>query len=126
MAVVLGLLLTAVIAMGFGWLFTAWFGLSGTRQDTALAIFAGATLAVSVLFVTGQLMGMRSHAYYLICAGAVFLGVDVLNWLAFDIMPGPKFFQDGFVPAGIMGLVIGVLYRVVAVPVPVSPRDPRA
>ena len=124
MAVVLGLVLVTIIAMGFGWLFTAWFGLSGTQQDLALAIFAGSTFSVIVLFLAGQLLGVQSHAYYLICSGAVFLGVDVLNWLNFDIMPGPKFFQDGFVPASIMGLFLGPLYRVMAVPLEHMPRDP--
>jgi hypothetical protein len=124
MAVVLGLLLTAVIAMSFGWLFTVWFGFDGARQEMALTVFAGATLTVIILFLAGQLLGLRSHAYYLICAGAVFFGVDVLNWMAFDIMPGPKFFQDGFVPASIMGLFLGPLYRVVAVPLAQMPRDP--
>lgn len=126
MAVVLGLLLTAVIAMGFGLLFCWWSGLSADVTASVLLVYGAATAVALLLFLAGQLFRITSHAHYIVVGGTVFLAVDFLVWQLTGIMPAARFVRGGFVPAAIMGLVIGVLYRVVAVPVPVSPRDPRA
>ena len=41
------------------------------------------------------------------------LGADVLLSLRFDIMMGPKGYQDGLVPAAIVGLFLGGFYGIV-------------
>ena len=79
--------------------------------------YAAAALAVAGVFLAGQLLRIRGHAYYVIVAGLAFLAVDAAVWWRFGIMPGPKSYQDGFVPAAIMGVFLGPLYRVIA-PVP--------
>lgn len=126
LATIAGLSLSAALAMGFGWLFCWWLGLSGDMTASVLIVYAAATAVALVLLLAGQLFRIMSHAYYIAVSGAVFLAVDLVIWQLTGIMPAARFVRGGFVPAAIMGLVIGVLFRVVAVPVPDSPRDPRA
>jgi hypothetical protein len=114
MAAILGVL---AVAMGFGWLHTVWFGYAPEGTWTVLLVYAAAALAVAVLFLAGQLLRIRGHAYYVIVAGLAFLAVDAAVWWRFGIMPGPKSYQDGFVPAAIMGVFLGPLFRIIA-PVP--------
>lgn len=124
--IILGLVIIAAIAMAFGWTFTWWFGLAPARALEVLLLFAAAMVIVSGLFIAGELIPFRGHAYYVIAGGAVFLATDVVIWWRFGIMPGPKFFQDGFVPAAIMGIFLGPIYRGVAMQKPALPRDPKA
>jgi len=124
--IILGLVLSAVIAMGFGWLFCWWSGLQGEAMADVLLAYGMATGVALVLFPSGQLLRFTSHAYFIVTGAAVFLVVDFLVWHRTGVMPAARLVRGGFVPAAIMGLVIGVLYRVVAVPTPVLPRDPRA
>ena len=105
------------VAMAFGWLHTLWFGYAPEGARTVLLAYAAAALAVAALFLAGQLLRIRGHAYYVIVAGLAFLAVDAAVWWRFGIMPGPKSYQDGFVPAAIMGVFLGPLYRIIA-PVP--------
>ena len=122
--IIAGILMFAIITMAFGWLYSWWFGMNPDQHAMLLMIFAAATGLAIGLFLLGQALSIDAHAYYIIVAGAVFLGADILLWLQFGIMPGPKFFQDGFMPASILGVFLGVLYRVIAVHVPPMPRDP--
>ena len=108
------LLAVLAVAMGFGWLHTAWFGYAPEKARDVLLIYAAAAIAVDVLFLAGQLLRFRGHAYYVIVAGLAFLAVDAAVWWRFGIMPGPKSYQDGFVPAAIMGVFLGPLYRIIA------------
>ena len=116
-------LVTATIGMGFGWLHTIWFHYSPDSAADVLGYFAMATLAVAMLFLVGQLLGLRSHAYFIIVSGAAFLAVDIAVWWRFGITPGNKSYQDGFVPAAIMGIFLGPLYKIIA-PAP-YPQDRR-
>jgi hypothetical protein len=75
---------------------------------------AAATLAVAMLFLAGQLLCLRGYAYFIIVSAAAFLAVDIAVWWRFGISPGPKSYQDGFVPAAIMGVFLGPLYRIAA------------
>jgi hypothetical protein len=114
LAVTAGVVAVVAVAMAFGWLHTAWFPYRPEGARTVLMGFAAAAAVVALLFLAGQLLRIRSHAYYIIIAGAAFLALDAAVWWRFGIMPGPKSYQDGFVPAAIMGLFLGPLYRVIA------------
>ena len=105
------------ISMAFGWLHTQWFAYLPEAAGKALLFFAAASSAMSVLFLAGQFLRVKSHAYYIVVSGLAFLAVDAAVWWHFGIMPGPKSYQDGFVPAAIMGVFLGPLYRIIA-PVP--------
>ena len=111
------LLTVSAVSLAFGWLHTVWFGFSPAEAREVLLAYAAATLLVAGLFLAGQGIGIRNHAYYIIISGLAFLAVDAAVWWRFGIMPGPKFYQDGFVPAAIMGIFLGPLYRIMA-PVP--------
>lgn len=121
-----GLAIAACLAMGFGWIFIWWTGLSGAQAGEVLLLYVAAVILLAGLFVAGELIPARSLAYYVVAGGAVFLAVDVIVWWHFGIMPAARFVRGGFVPAAIVGLVIGVIYRVVAVPTAALPRDPPA
>lgn len=119
--IILTLILIAALAMGFGIVFCWWSGLAAEAVREVLVIYAAATAVALVLFLAGHLLRVRSHAYYVVIGGAVFLAVDVLVWHRTGIMPYVKFGRGGFVPAAIVGMVAAVLYRLIAVrdaPVP--------
>lgn len=120
----LGLGLCAVIAMGFGLAFTQWHGMGPADSTAVLLLYAAATVLALAGFLGGQVMGVRSHAYYMVIAAALFLGVDVLVWLNYGLMPSVKFPRGGFVPAAILGVFLGPVYRVIAVPDLPMPRGP--
>lgn len=113
-AMMAALLAVSASSMAFGWLHTAWFGYAPEAAREVLLIYAAATLAVAGLFLAGQLIPVRSHAYYIVLSGLAFLAVDAVVWWRFGIMPGPKSFQDGFMPAAIMGVFLGPLYKILA------------
>ena len=115
--------LAAAIVMAFATTFTKWHGLGPAQASPVLMSYAGAAVLTILLFLAGQLLSIQSHAYYLIVAGAIFLGVDVLVWQEFGIMPGRKVFRDVFIPAAIMGLFLGPLYRMIAVPSAAATRS---
>jgi hypothetical protein len=106
LAVFAAVLLASAISMAFGWLHTLWFDYPSAAAQEVLLLFAAATLAVAGLFIAGQLARVRGHAYYVILSGVAFLAVDAVIWWRFGIMPGPKSYQDGFVPAAIMGVFL--------------------
>jgi hypothetical protein len=108
------LLAVLAVAMGFGWLHTVWFAYAPEGARDVLLAYAAAATAVAVLFLAGQLLRIRGHAYDVIVGGLAFLAVDAAVWWRFGIMPGPKSYQDGFVPAAIMGVFLGPLYRIIA------------
>ena len=60
-----------------------------------------------------HVLHIRALAYYLVAGAVPFLGADVLLSLRFDIMMGPKGYQDGLVPAAIVGLFLGGFYGIV-------------
>jgi hypothetical protein len=107
-------LAVAAVSMAFGWLHTMWFDYAPERAREVLLAYAAAALSVACLFLAGQALRVRGHAYYIIISGLAFLAVDALVWWRFGIMPGPKSYQDGFVPAAIMGVFLGPLYRIIA------------
>lgn len=117
------IVLVAAITMAFGVAFTLWHGMGQAGAASVLVLYAAAAALTILLFLAGQMMSIQSHAYYLIAAGAVFLCLDVLMWQTFGIMPGRKVFRDGFIPAAIMGLFLGPLYKLIAVPLPAMPRS---
>ncbi len=114
MRLIIALLAASSIALGFGWLHTMWFPYEAAEARDVMLVYAAATLLVAGCFLAGQFIPVKGHAYYVIIAGVVFLAVDAIIWWRFGIMPGPKSYQDGFVPAAIMGLFLGPLYRIIA------------
>lgn len=114
LAVLAALLAVAALSMAFGYLHTWWFSYAPDGARNVLLLYAIATAAIVVLFPAGHVLRVRSHAYYIILSGLAFLAVDAVVWWHFGIMPGPKSYQDGFVPAAIMGVFLGPLYRVIA------------
>lgn len=116
-AIVLAILVVVAVSMAFGWLHSYWFGYAPDKAREVLLLYAAAAAVTAGLFLAGQFIPLRGHGYYIIVGGAVFLALDAAVWWRFGIMPGPKSYQDGFVPAAIMGLFLGVVYRVIA-PVP--------
>jgi len=117
MPTLMALLAVSAVSLAFGSLHIIWFGHSPEKAQEVLLAYVAATLLVAVLFLLGQVLRVRNHAYYIIISGAAFLAVDAFVWWRFGIMPGPKHYQDGFVPAAIMGIFLGPLYRIIA-PVP--------
>jgi len=116
-ATLAAILLAASISMAFGWLHTRWFAYSPEAAGRVLLFFAAAASASAALFLAGQFLRVKSHAYYVVVSGLAFLTVDAAVWWQFGIMPGPRSYQDGFVPAAVMGVFLGPLYRIIA-PVP--------
>ena len=116
----------AALAMGFGWLFCWWSGLGGEAMKDVLLIYAAATGMALTLFLGGHVFRITSQAYYIVIGGAIFLAVDLLVWQHTGIMPAAKFVRGGFLPAAIIGFVLGIIYRVVAVPTPALPHRPDA
>jgi hypothetical protein len=112
-----------LVALGFGYLFCRWHGLGGEATSNVMLLYGLAAVAMMLLFLLGQVLGIRGHAYYIIIGGALFLGVDVLVWLDLGIMPHVRFGRGGFVPAGVMGVFLGPVFRVIApAPPPVIDR----
>lgn len=107
-------LAVAAVTMAFGWLHTWWFSYAPDAALNVLLIYATAAAATAELFLAGQMLRVKSQAYYIIVSALAFLAVDAAVWWRFGIMPGPKSYQDGFVPAAIMGVFLGPLYRVIA------------
>jgi hypothetical protein len=102
------------ISMAFGWLHTQWFPYSPEAASNVLLFYLAAASTMTVLFLAGHLIGVRSHAFFMTVSGLVFLAVDVAVWWNFGIMPGPKSYQDGVIPAAIMGLFMGQIYKITA------------
>ena len=123
-AVFLAIIIVALMALAFGYGFTLFWRLDAAKTQEVLALYALAAAAASLLFLTGQIFGAKGHGYYVIMGGVVFLLLDVMVWRRFDIMPAVKFSHGGFIPAGILGVFLGPIYRIVAIPNPVLPRDP--
>lgn len=116
LATAAALLTVAAVSIAFGLLHTWWFSYAPEAGRHVLLFFSAAAAAVMVLFLAGKALRVRHHAYYIIAAGLAFLAVDAVVWWNFGIMPGPKSYQDGFVPAAIMGVFLGPLYRMIAPP----------
>lgn len=108
--------------MGFGVAFTLFHGMAPADRASILLLYAAATVLALAGFLGGQAMGMRSLAYYMAVAAVIFLGVDALVWLGYGLMPSSRFLRGGFVPAAIMGVFVGPIYRIIAVPAPAAPR----
>jgi hypothetical protein len=110
--IILGLVVTAAIAMAFGWAFTWKLGLAAQSAREVLLLYAAAVAVLSALLVAGTVLPVRGFGYYIIAGGIVFLAVDTIVWWRFGILPGPKFHPHGFVPAGAMGVFLGPVYRI--------------
>ena len=100
----LGLLLIAGTAFGLAALVVWYFAIAAQRAGQVYGIFAAAALGMILLCLLGERLHIRALAYYLVAGAVPFLGADVLLSLRFDIMMGPKGYQDGLVPAAIVGL----------------------
>lgn len=116
-----GLLVIVVIALAFCWTFIWWTGLSGARADEVLLLYAAATAILGGLFMAGLLIPVRGHAYYIIAGATVFLAVDFIVWWRTGITPAARFVRGGFVPAAIMGMVLGPVFRAFALHGPPAP-----
>ena len=122
--ILVAIIVVTFAALAFGYGFTLFWQLDAAKTQEVLALYAMAAAAASLLFLTGQILGAKGHGYYVIMGGAVFLVLDVMVWRRFGIMPAVKFSHGGFIPAGILGVFLGPIYRIVAIPNPVLPRDP--
>jgi hypothetical protein len=109
----LGLLLIAGTAFGMGTLVVWYFAISAASAGQVYGIFTAAALGMMLLCLLGERLRIRALAYYLVAGAVPFLGADVLLSLRFDIMMGPKSFQDGLVPAAMVGLFLGGFYGLV-------------
>jgi hypothetical protein len=110
----LGLALIAAAAWGMAALVIRHFGFVGRDAGQIAGIFAASAFAMAILCLLGERLRIRALAYYLTAGAVTFLGADVLLSLRFDIMLGPRSFQDGLVPAAIVGLFLGALYGIVS------------
>ncbi len=115
--IVTGLVIVAVLALGFGLGFVAWHGLATEQRTEVFIIVGGGILAMWVLLLAGHAFGIKGDGYYITVGGLVFLGVDFILWQRLGLMPSVKFSRGGFIPAGILGVFLGPLYRIIAVPV---------
>ena len=113
-AIVIAIAVVVCVSLAFGWLHTLWFGYTPEKAREVMLLYATSALVTAGLFLAGQFIPLRGHGFYVIVGGAVFLAVDAAVWWRFGIMPGPKSYQDGFVPAAIMGVFLGPVYRVIA------------
>lgn len=109
----LGLLLIAVTAFGMAALVVSYFAIAAQRAGQVYGIFAAAALGMVLLCLLGERLRIRALAYYLTAGAVPFLGADVLLSLRFDIMMGPRGYQDGLVPAAVVGLFLGGFYGLV-------------
>jgi hypothetical protein len=116
--ILLGLAAVSIFAIGFAVVFSWWHGLGGGGSEEIMAIYAVAIVIAALLFLIGHALRIRSDAYYIIAGGIVFLGVDYIVWQRLGLMPSVKFSRGGFVPAGILGVFLGPVYRIIAVRVP--------
>ena len=115
-----GAVVFAAISAAFAWGFCHWWDIKGETAQVIFLLYAAATLVALVLCLAGQLLGVSSHAFYVIASGLVFLGLDLIVWQRFGIMPSSKFLRNGFAPAAVMALFAGAVYRVIAVPAPAT------
>ncbi len=110
---VLSLMLIAVTAFGMAALVVWYFAIAAQRAGQVYGIFAATALGMILLCLLGERLRIRALVYYLVAGAVPFLGADVLLRLRFDIMMGPKGYQDGLVPAAIVGLFLGGFYGIV-------------
>jgi hypothetical protein len=109
----LGLLLIAGTAFGMAVLVVWYFAIARASAGQVYGIFTVAAIGMILLCLLGERLRIRALAYYLVAGAVPFLGADILLSLRFDIMMGPKWFQDGLVPATIVGLFLGGFYGMV-------------